>query len=443
MKRVVVPALAAIVVICCIAAGVWLVLTGYVAASVAAQARLSAELLDARAPMSEAVARSLLRPGIHVLLIDRGAGTFVDAGNEGVRTHLLPPPGDFPGPPGGMPPPGAGPPGFAEAPPGAPGAGDPLAALRPRTGPFAGAALALAHIPPVRLERGERTIEIAPDARELGTWFAIDVAVFAFGTLATAGLAGARAAALARAERRALEARVAERREAADRYQRFLADIGHELRTPLTVMTGYVDILRTRESHAAQQLVDGRIVEGMHAETSRMRVLVEKMLTLARLESHDAVPRLVDVRDAVDLAARILQRRYPDRDVRIEADARASIVIDADDYAAALGNVLENAVKYAPDSPIAIAINVAGNSVTTSVADHGPGIAESDRAAIFERFYRGRSGGDGQGLGLGLAIVKRIAERWNGSVSCESDGGRTVFALTFPLADEETYGVAR
>ncbi len=72
--------------------------------------------------------------------------------------------------------------------------------------------------------------------------------------------------------------------------------------------------------------------------------------------------------------------------------------------------------------------------------DRGPGIAPGDEQAIFERFYRGRA--FGEGLGLGLAIVKRIAERWNGSVACESGAGRTIFQLTFPLADEEPYGVA-
>jgi two-component system sensor histidine kinase TctE len=172
-----------------------------------------------------------------------------------------------------------------------------------------------------------------------------------------------------------------------------------------------------------------------------MRTLVEKMMTLARLESHVSVPRLLDVPSAVADAAGILRRRYPEREVRIDANEHASIVIDADDYAAALGNILENAVKYAPRSPIAISVVVRNGSVTTKVVDEGPGIASDERHAIFERFHRGHA--TGEGLGLGLAIVKRIAERWNGSVTCESESGRTVFDLRFPIADEETYEVAR
>jgi signal transduction histidine kinase len=166
-------------------------------------------------------------------------------------------------------------------------------------------------------------------------------------------------------------------------------------------------------------------------------------MTLARLETHAGVPRLLDVATAAREAAQTIQRRYPERNVRVEAAQTGSIVIDADDYAAALGNVLENAVRYAPGSAIEIHTSVAGGQVTTAVVDHGPGILAQDQLAIFERFYRGRGRAIGEGLGLGLAIVKRIVDRWNGNVDCESAPGRTIFRLSFPLADEEPYGLAR
>jgi signal transduction histidine kinase len=298
----------------------------------------------------------------------------------------------------------------------------------------------MARVAPIRVERDGRAIKIALDPLELGRWLALDIACFVVGSLVIAGTASVRVAYAARAERRALEARVAERRAAAERYQRFLAETGHELRTPLTVITGYVDILRARGGGAP---LDERIVDGMHAETARMRVLVEKMLLLARLESDASVPRLLDVATAAREAAQTLQRRYPDHDVRLEAHQTASIVIDADDYAAALGNVLENAVKYAPGSPILIETSVRDGQTTTSISDRGPGVDVEEQPVIFDRFYRGRDRAVGEGLGLGLAIVKRVADRWNGTVGCESADGTTVFRLTFPLADEEIDGVAR
>jgi signal transduction histidine kinase len=239
--------------------------------------------------------------------------------------------------------------------------------------------------------------------------------------------------------RRALEARITERAEAAERYQRFLAETGHELRTPLTVLSGYVDILRASNTAGA---VDQRVLDGMFAEAARMRRLVEKMMTLARLESQAAVPRLVDVGTAAREAAQTLQRRYPQREVRALTERTASIIIDADDLAAALGNLLENAVTYAPESPITIETRVSNGSVTTAVTDRGPGIGQDEREAIFDRFYRGGGRALGEGLGLGLAIVRRVAGRWNGTIDCTSGEGRTEFRLTFPVADEEHDGIA-
>jgi signal transduction histidine kinase len=424
MKRVALPATIATIVLACAVAAAWTVAVRYVASSIATQARLAGELLDARVAVDERLARTLLRPGIHIELIDRSAGSAISADSVGISTRALPfgPPPGFPGggPLGAL---GAGPPGSA----------------RPQ-GPFTTLALALARVRPIAVDRDDVTVEVAPDVRELTVWLGLCALALVGGVLVIAGVAAARWTAIDRDERRALEAAIAERRDAADRYQRFLAETGHELRTPLTVMAGYVDILRARKTAGS---VDARIVDGMHAETLRMRVLVEKMMTLARLESDAAVPRLLDIATAARDAAATLQRRYPQSDVRVEASQTASIVIDADDYAAALGNVLENAVKYAPNSPILVETAVGNGRATTSIVDRGPGISSEDREKIFGRFYRGRNHSFGEGLGLGLAIVKRVVERWHGTVDCESEAGRTIFRLTFPLADEEVYGIAR
>jgi len=449
MKRVVVPAALAVAVLVCAAAGIWLLIAREVVATAAAQGRLAGELLDAHVPIGEDLARTLIRPGIHLLLVDEVKGITFDAADGGIhqvstRSGLPggdpaegPPPGQGP-PMQGPPAPGQGPP--AQGPPDDTRPQPPQQQLpRPQT-PLAALVLYLVHMPPVVVRRDARVVRISPDIRLVQTWLGLDALGFAAGIVLVGGIGATRALAIGRAERAALEARIAERREAAERYQRFLAETGHELRTPLTVLSGYVDILRGR---APDEPLDERIVEGMAAEASRMRVLVEKMMTLARLEAHVGVPRLLDVATAAREAAQTLQRRYPDRAIHVDAQQTASIVIDADDYAAALGNVLENAVKYAPGSPIEIETTVGAGAATTAVVDHGPGILAQDQLAIFERFNRGRKRGFGEGLGLGLAIVKRIVDRWEGSVDCESAPGRTVFRLSFPLADEEQYGLAR
>jgi signal transduction histidine kinase len=441
MKRVVVPAVVAILILACGALATWIVAARVVVATIAAQAHLAGEFLDTHVPASEVLARTLVRPGIHVVIADPENGAVIDAGDSIVRTLPLPPDG-LPGAPGFAPanPPPGGPP--LDGPPidGEPplGGRDPS---RLPSGPIERFTLWAAGTPaPASVVRGHRTIVIAPNIHELETWLFIDALAVLIGAACIAVLATRRAVFLQQAERDALEAHVAERRDAADRYQRFLAETGHELRTPLTVLAGYVDILR---GHATDRPLDERVVEGMYAETSRMRVLVEKMLTLARLEAETSVPRLLDVATAATEAAQLIQRRYPERSVSVKSERSASIVIDAEDYAAALGNILENAIKFAPDSPIVVETNVRDGNAITSVEDRGPGVPPMERHAIFERYYRGRGRDVGEGVGLGLAIVKRIAERWNGTALCESGAGRTVIHLAFPVADEETYGVAR
>jgi signal transduction histidine kinase len=439
MKRVVVTAVVAAVVATAVAFGVWLGAVALVGATIDAQGRAAADLLAADAPISEALVVTIRRPGTHVVAADRDAGIWVDAGSAGVHSGVGAPPAA--GPRAQPPPPPPRPPDDEQPPPAErPAAPDngPQARLE-RLGLLGIAAQAFIHHRPVRVERGARSITISPDALEFARWFELDLALLALALGAIAFAALRRLTRDARTQRAELERRATERDEAARRYQRFLAETGHELRTPLTVMAGYVDILRSRN---LDEPLDARIIEGMHAETARMRVLVEKMMTLARLESQVTVPRLLDVGTAAREAANTVQRRYPAREIRAVTDATASIVIDADDYAAALINLLENAVKYAPLSPVTVATAVAGTEAITSVTDLGPGISASEQRTIFEPFFRG---GDrmAEGLGLGLAIVKRVVDRWNGRVGCESVPGRTTFTLVFPIAEEERDAVAR
>ena len=425
MNRVIAPVALAVIVLFASAAGVWVALVHGVAAAMSAQARLAAESLEANVPFTTALAQALLQPGLHVVLVDPAAGTVVDASASAVVTRPFPGNGPLPPPPAGAPPPGQGPPPPGQGPQAQPEA-------------FSGFARAVVRLPPVHTQRDGRAIDIAPDLPVLVRWFALDLAAFVLGVLVVAGLAVARFVARSRRDREALEARITERAAAVERYQRFLAETGHELRTPLTVMMGYVDILRAGNAGA----VDQRILDGMHAETTRMRRLVEKMMTLARLDSQAAVPRLLDAGTAAREAVQTVQRRYPERDFRVQSDVTASIIIDADDFSAAVGNLLENAVTYAPDSPIAIETRVRDGHVTTAVIDRGPGIGAAEREAIFDRFYRGGGRALGEGLGLGLAIVRRVAERWNGTVDVSSGDGKTEFRLTFPVADEDDDGSA-
>ena len=421
MPRIVIVSAVAIALLCAAAVGAWFALVRSVADATASQVRVAGDLLDTGAAIDARLAGAVLRPGLRIVLADRSKGVLLDADGNGVHEHSLPP----------APLPGS-PPESERAPSGPPnGPG--------RPSPVVSVALALAHVVPLDARRGQRSVRVGADGVFLARRLVWGAVVLALAIALTCAFAARQAVARTRAERRRLESDVLERRAAAERYQRFLAETGHELRTPLTVISGYVEILR---AHRGDAPIDARVVDGLQAETARMRLLVEKMLTLARLEADAGVARLIDVAQAAHDAVETARRRFADREVTVDVARTASIVIDADDYAAALGNLLENAVKYAPGSPILVETDILDGEAVTSVIDRGPGVPPDDRRAIFDRFRRGRRSASRDGLGIGLSIVKRVADRWNGRITLDSVDGCTTFALSFPVADEEAHAVS-
>ena len=223
---------------------------------------------------------------------------------------------------------------------------------------------------------------------------------------------------------------IRERDAAEAEMQRFLADAGHELRTPVTIMMGYLEILRGM-TPAGNETGD-RVINGMRAEMGRMRTLIEKLIVLSRLESTPAEPVAVDVVAVAAGVRESLTALAGNRAIAIDAPVSAIVAGDENDLHEALANLVENALKYAPESDVRIAVSETPDAVHIEVADRGPGMDAVDLRRAFERFYRGagRTGADGSGLGL--AIVKRAVERCGGTVSAAStprDGTRFTIAL--------------
>ena len=106
---------------------------------------------------------------------------------------------------------------------------------------------------------------------------------------------------------------------------------------------------------------------------------------------------------------------------------------DAELYEA-VKNVVENAVRYAPSSPVDVRVTRLGEQAILQVADSGPGMSPVDVEHAFDRFYRGSSRGEIDGSGLGLAIAKRAVERVGGSITLESGLERgTSVIMRFPV----------
>jgi signal transduction histidine kinase len=212
------------------------------------------------------------------------------------------------------------------------------------------------------------------------------------------------------------------RRHAEERMRQFAADASHELRTPLTVIGGYIDVLRRgaiEEPRIARQILGTMSIEKEH-----MRGLIDRLMRLARLDS-EAPPHIeaVDVaellRGQCEAARRLDDRRMIDYSV----EGVETVQADRGELAEAVWNVIENALKYAPDAPIHLRATRNNGHSIIRVSDEGPGMSESERVHAFERFYRGDQRGEIAGTGLGLAIAKRAVERAGGDIAIDSAPG--------------------
>ncbi len=234
-----------------------------------------------------------------------------------------------------------------------------------------------------------------------------------------------------------LENAFAERQASEDRLRRFVADASHELRTPLTSIRGYAELYRI--GVARGEADTERAMQRIEDEAARMGVLVEDLLTLARLDRVEAVRRepvdlAVLARDAVDDA----RASAPDRDVSVRAAEGATVTGDPDGLRQVLGNLVRNALVHTPPgTPVEVSVDRRGDELALEVRDHGPGLPTTDTDALFERFWRaegGRERGKG-GAGLGLAIVAGIVDAHGGTVAAENvaDGGAR-FTVRLPAA---------
>ncbi len=231
-----------------------------------------------------------------------------------------------------------------------------------------------------------------------------------------------------------LNAATAEQQRQSAEMRQFIADAGHELRTPLTIFMGYLDALRqgvVKDSDAV-----GRVHETMLDETRKMRTIIEKLILLARMEREPE--RSLERVDLSSVAARAVDALRPLAGDRIEfqGDGTASVVADDTELYEAIKNVVENAVRYAPESPIQVRVEDAGPGTQIVVSDNGPGMQSVDVEHAFDRFYRGTSRTQVDGSGLGLAIAKRAVERVGGSISLESGPHQgTRVTMRFPTSE--------
>ena len=223
----------------------------------------------------------------------------------------------------------------------------------------------------------------------------------------------------------------------------FVANVSHELKTPVGALSLLSEaVMDAADDPEAVERFAGR----MQIEATRLTNLVQELIDLSRVQNddplEDAEPVRVDelVAEAIDRC----RHQAGAKEITMAAGGAADLHVwgNRGQLAAALGNLVENAVNYSPArTRVGIAartvVQPGGDLIEIAVTDQGIGISEKDKERVFERFYRvdpARSRATG-GTGLGLAIVKHVAASHGGEVtvwSAENQG--STFTLRLPEA---------
>jgi len=232
----------------------------------------------------------------------------------------------------------------------------------------------------------------------------------------------------------------AEALSASDRARRqLLADVSHELTTPVTAMRGYLETLAMPEL-ALDETTRTRYLTIISDETNRLERLIGDLLELARIDGGGGTLARDRVRVA-ELFERVAARHEPAcraAGVSISASIEPgadTVIGDRDRLEQALQNLAANAIRFAPPGT-AVRLTAAprGGAVVIAVADEGPGIPAEHLPHVFDRFYKADAAREGVsgGSGLGLSIVKAIVERHGGTITVNSEPGKTVFEVVIP-----------
>lgn len=211
----------------------------------------------------------------------------------------------------------------------------------------------------------------------------------------------------------------------------FVADASHQLRTPLTGLR-----LRLEEARALETRADvAAELDAAIVEVDRLAHTVAELLVLSRAGERRVTGTAVDLDDLAAAAAERWRAAAAEHGIDLvrRREGGGTVWAARADAERALDVLIENALAY---SPVASTVEVVAAPRRIEVRDRGPGLADEEREAVFERFHRGRAGLAGpSGSGLGLAIARELARGWSGDVTLENrDGGGAVAILSLPSA---------
>ncbi len=216
----------------------------------------------------------------------------------------------------------------------------------------------------------------------------------------------------------------------------FLSIASHELKTPVTSLKAYTQLLQ-QEAHERGDAKKESMYAKMDLQVDKLTHLINDLLDTTKIQNGKLVynNQLFQLDELIKATVEEVQVSHSSHKIVIEQNPPAQIFGDRERISQVLSNLLNNAIKYCPDSPLIIVRSETdGNKVTCSVQDFGCGIHESDQGRVFEQFYRAtdKNMHTFPGLGLGLFIAKEIVTRHHGKIwftSLEDEGSIFYFCL--------------
>jgi two-component system sensor histidine kinase KdpD len=215
-----------------------------------------------------------------------------------------------------------------------------------------------------------------------------------------------------------------------------LDGLAHDLKTPLTAIKTSASALMNREG---QMDPTGReLLEIIDEEVETLQNAVGEAIEAARIESGNFQLRSARVNVSDLIRGVIAQRHTYATRVRFQGPAHLLVAADTDLMRLALRQLIDNAVRYSPDSkPVLVDVTTEGSGVAIEVRDYGGGITSAEQSRVFDKYYQGSAGKlVAGGSGLGLAVAKRVVEAHGGTITLESSEQGSAF--TIRLKTEQT-----
>jgi signal transduction histidine kinase len=289
----------------------------------------------------------------------------------------------------------------------------------------------LAHAVPLR----RLTVEVsAPDSSTLGAtggyWPTVVSAILMLVALGLTVMASRRAAELARME------------------SDFVSHVSHQLKTPLSLLSAATETLAMDRARSPAKLA--QYIGIIRDQTKRLSALVQRILELSRLQQQRGYEfEEVDLSSLVGETVAAFEHSLSDQQFVFRVEEQAASLKTVADPAAieqVLVNLLDNAVKYSASvKHITVRLRSVSSSAIIEVIDRGIGLDKTDRARIFEKFYRGRGSSlHRDGFGLGLPIALELVRAHGGRIEVESTAGNgATFRVVLALKSTEHYKPAR